>query len=175
MQGQRERKQRIKLVASDGSGYGAKYVPVLASNDYALNEGETSVFQRELGGASKDAFAVHKRRLTIAGRDYAHETTCLACYGDSKSSMLTSSKLLKPSKLLTCKLCPMAFHASCAHGLGCELSGGQLGGASFTCPHHACTVCSRKSAAGISCRGCARIGGLISSWSTARTPPGAWG
>ena len=45
--GARERKQRIKMVASDGSGYGAKFVPVLASNDYDLEVGGGGVGARE--------------------------------------------------------------------------------------------------------------------------------
>ena len=39
--GARERKSRIKMVASEGSGYGSKYVPVLTSNDYSLEEGRS--------------------------------------------------------------------------------------------------------------------------------------
>ena len=140
VQGARERKSRIKMVASEGSGYGSKFVPVLASNNYSLDEGEGSVFQRELGGqgGAQAACAVVKRKLSIAGRDYAHETTCLACFaGGRKATAL--------GPLLTCKLCPMVFHRSCAHQLGCPEVGGHLGG--FTCPHHACGTCGRKAAA----------------------------
>ena len=36
------------MVSGLGSGYGAAYVPVLASNDYTLEEGESSVFSWEL-------------------------------------------------------------------------------------------------------------------------------
>ena len=141
LQGARERKSRIKMVASEGSGYGAKYVPVLASNNYSLNEGEGSVFQRELGGhgGAQAACAVVKRKLSIAGRDYAHETSCLACFA-------SGGKATASGPLLTCKLCPMVFHRSCAHQLGCsEVGGGHLAG--FTCPHHNCSTCGRKSAA----------------------------
>ena len=80
--GARERKSRIKMVASEGSGYGLKYVPVLAANDYTLEEGESSVFASELGGAegAKEACALVKRKMCVPGRDYAHETGCLACF-----------------------------------------------------------------------------------------------
>ena len=75
MQGKREKKDRIKMVAAAGSGYGSKLVPVLAQNDYDLGKTQ-SVFERELGGrADREAFKVEKRKLLVAGRDYAHEAT----------------------------------------------------------------------------------------------------
>ena len=157
VEGQRARKNRIQMVASDGSGYGSKFVPVLASNNYSLEQGEGSVFSRELGGQAREAYVVPKRKLTIAGRDYAHETTCLACFvGDvcngtgrcaSASSSPSKSKAAGGAPLLGCRLCPMAFHSRCAQRLGCEEERGQVGGYSFTCPQHACKVCGRKAAA----------------------------
>ena len=79
-QGKREKKERVKMVAADGSGYGSKFVPVLAANDYDLGKHQ-SIFERELGGrVDRDNFKVEKRRLLIAGRDYPHEPTCLACF-----------------------------------------------------------------------------------------------
>ena len=103
VQGARERKNRIKMVESTGSGYGSKLVPVLAANDYALDEGESSVFGRELGGdgGAQRACAVVKRTLLIAGRDYAHEKKCLACWSGRRAG---------GTQLLGCKLCAMAFH-----------------------------------------------------------------
>lgn len=50
----RQRKNRIKMVDAEGSGYGAKAVPVLNSNDYDLQSGERSVFQQELRGRSNN-------------------------------------------------------------------------------------------------------------------------
>eukprot|EP00966_Prymnesium_polylepis_P101434 2349272-Prymnesium_polylepis.1 len=153
--GARERKQRIKLVASDGSGYGSKYVPVLASNDYSLEEGEGSVFARELGNVAgfKDACAVVKRTLSIAGRDYSHETTCLACFIDGSNGAGGKAKARSPSKagggaaLLGCKLCAMAIHPACAKEWQCSPVVSMLGQTTFTCPHHACGECGRKAAA----------------------------
>ena len=157
------------MVASEGSGYGSAYVPVLASNDYALADGESSIFAKELGGTDKEACGVAKRKLLIAGRDYAHEDTCLACFvepqrGASKAAASTfpifgsassaaggcsgaSLKRCSPASVLRCKLCPMAFHRACATKLGlCEVAG-PIGGMSFTCPQHACSVCTRKATA----------------------------
>ena len=46
-----------------------------------LENGESSVFDRELGGrATAAAYGVQTRRLSIAGRDYAHEPSCIACF-----------------------------------------------------------------------------------------------
>ncbi|KAH8084456.1 helicase [Aureococcus anophagefferens] len=117
-EGKRDRKQRVKMVEAAGSGYGSKLVPVLASNDYGLYDGESSVFDRELGGADASAFAVQKRRVLVPGRDYAHETTC--------------------------RLCPMVVHASCAvyNNLGEDTAMG-----TWQCPHHACVGCGRSTSA----------------------------
>ena len=298
VQGKRQHKSRIKMVASEGSGYGQAYVPVLAANNYSLEQGEGSVFACELGGACKADYQEPKKKMSIAGRDYAHEITCLECFVDGGRSpeemaeeaaaeakkkaaaeaaaaakkaadeaaaaaavkSIESHKRLagraaavrgllnrpdlngtrvvarsfaasnglfevvpvlglwpdgsqkprgcrleclrwldddavgtadvarllapaaaraaaaavaataaaaegggaasgplgrlfasaKPQRkpLLGCKLCPMAFHAACAHrlGFGQGCCGG-VGGVGITCPHHACVVCGRKSAA----------------------------
>ena len=68
---------------------GVGQVQVLKANDYSLEEGEKSVWQRELGkGAAATAAAVgenNERRRQIAGRDYEHLDYCLACRGDDCS------------------------------------------------------------------------------------------
>ena len=88
--------------------------------------------------------AVVKRKLSIAGRDYAHETTCLACFagGGSGGKAAAGGELF-----LRCRLCPMALHSGCARHLGCQEVHGQVGGVTFTCPHHACGECGRKAPA----------------------------
>ena len=104
------------------------------------------MFKRELGGmGAKDACAVVKRKLSIAGRDYAHETICLACFagGGSGGSMRPPAS----GALIGCRLCPMAFHRGCARHLGCQEAHGQVGGITFTCPQHACGTCARKAPA----------------------------
>jgi SWI/SNF-related matrix-associated actin-dependent regulator of chromatin subfamily A member 5 len=57
----RERSSRIMLVEGSGSGYGA-LVPVLKSNNYELETGESSVFDRELKNDDKKAFGVAKKK-----------------------------------------------------------------------------------------------------------------
>ena len=125
---------------SGGCGY-----PHPHPHPHPDQEGEGSVFQRELGGGgAKDVCAVVKRKLSIAGRDYAHETTCLACFAGSGSG----GKAAAGGELfLRCRLCPMALHSGCARHLGCQEVHGQVGGVTFTCPHHACGECGRKAPA----------------------------
>ena len=141
--GKRERKSRITLVDGAGTGYGGA-VPVLNSNQYELGQ-STSVFDQEFGGRSIDraSYGVVKRKLLIAGRDYAHEQTCLACFGGFEELAQPSD----PSELLCCKQCPMAFHPACAKELGLQLVASGLGAPSFVCPHHACQECGRKAGA----------------------------
>lgn len=148
VQGKREKKSRVKMVESDGSGYGAKLVPVLTTNDYELGRGQ-SVFERELGGrVDQQAFKVEKRKLLVAGRDYEHEKTCLTCFVAPCDDAARSTGPKQPA-LLGCRLCPMAFHPRCARAACVEGGGGScFGGAtSLTCPHHACMACGRKASA----------------------------
>ena len=135
-----------------------------------IHPGEASVFDRELGGdgASKGRCAVQKRRLCVAGRDYDHEATCLACLVDDRGGggggggaaaqagaptpPMPPTHPTRPThptqpKLLGCRLCAMAFHGACAALLGCGPVAGQVGGEALTCPHHACGACGRKAAA----------------------------
>ncbi|KAH8064821.1 hypothetical protein JL722_1708 [Aureococcus anophagefferens] len=151
-EGKRDRKQRVKMVEAAGSGYGSKLVPVLASNDYGLYDGESSVFDRELGGADASAFAVQKRRVLVPGRDYAHETTCLNCFRDAQGkpsgkkrrAAAPASSKAGEGPLRRCRLCPMVVHASCAvyNNLGEDTAMG-----TWQCPHHACVGCGRSTPA----------------------------
>ena len=152
-EGKRDRKQRVKMVEAAGSGYGSKLVPVLASNDYGLYDGEQSVFDRELGGADAAAFAVQKRRVLVPGRDYAHETTCLNCFRDAqgkpqgkkrRAAAPAAAAKAGEGPLRKCRLCPMVVHASCAvyNNLGEDTAMG-----TWQCPHHACVGCGRSTSA----------------------------
>jgi hypothetical protein len=53
-------KQRLMMIAGSGSGYGAAMVPVLKANNYALLDGESSVFQTELS-VNRSAYGVPKK------------------------------------------------------------------------------------------------------------------
>jgi hypothetical protein len=69
----------------------------------------------------------------IAGRDYDHESQCLACWDGGD--------------LICCDFCPAAYHPACV-GVRCasELP------FSWSCPHHACIKCERKAT---------QVGGLL--------------
>ena len=65
----RERKSRLIMVDGTNSGLG-KSVPVLASNNYDLQNGESSVFSRELKQTNREAFGVLKRKQLQSGVDF---------------------------------------------------------------------------------------------------------
>ena len=129
----RERKQRIVMV-SGGVGMGS--VPVLNSNNYDLNGGEQSIFARELQGQDSSAFVDTKRTMVIAGRDYAHETEALCCFGKKASK----------KSIVKCAFCPMVFHEACAKSGGYADSG-ELAAGRWRCPQHACSSCARSTSA----------------------------
>ena len=58
----RKKKNRIVFLKGNGSGYGSASVPVLSSNNYDLENGESSVFDRELRGNNKESYAVAKKK-----------------------------------------------------------------------------------------------------------------
>ena len=66
----RQRKNRIKMVESEGSGYGAKAVPVLTANDYDLESGERSVFQQELKGRTQRGSSKKKSGPSFDMQDF---------------------------------------------------------------------------------------------------------
>ena len=65
----RAKKSRIMMVDGKDSGYGKSSVPVLVSNNYGLEHGEQSVFDRELSHQSKDGFEVKKKQANVAQFD----------------------------------------------------------------------------------------------------------
>ena len=78
----RHRKNRIKMVEAKGSGYGAKVVPVLTTNDYDLATGERSVFQQELGG--REHSQIERAKPLKGGVDFQWHNACQVC-GDGGS------------------------------------------------------------------------------------------
>lgn len=115
----RQRKNRIKMVDGMGSGYGSRSVPVLASNDYDLESGEKSVFDRELKGRSQ----VYKKEKKT--RQFEDQDFCQVC-GDGGS-------------LICCPRCPISLHPKC---VGLKNTKNFL-----HCPHHHCSVCSKSASA----------------------------
>jgi hypothetical protein len=118
----RERKSRLVMVAGIGSGYGKAFVPVLAANNYELENGESSVFQRELSTKKKSAFEVKKRKTPKAGVDYGEQNFCQVC-GDG-------------GMLLCCPRCPVCVHLSCS-GVTKEKD-------FMCCSHHRCWTCGKN-------------------------------
>lgn len=68
----RDRKSRLVHVDGKGSGYGLASIPVLASNNYELLKGESSVFDRELSNSNKNNFAVQKRVKAVHHENQDH-------------------------------------------------------------------------------------------------------
>ena len=69
----RARKSRLVQLDGKGSGYGAS-VPVLASNNYELLKGESSVFDRELITSNKVNFEVQKKKYK--GQQFENQDFC---------------------------------------------------------------------------------------------------
>ena len=115
---------------------------VLKVNNYSLEEGEGSVWAKELGkGGGGGVGGATGPRRQIAGRDYDHIDFCHGCRGGEHS---------KKGGLMRCALCPVAMHHDCAcHAVG-QKAGTNLAvsfGNSWPCPHHQCSVCARKAGA----------------------------
>jgi hypothetical protein len=118
----RQRKNRIKMIDCKNSGYGKSSVPVLSANDYDLESGERSVFERELSGRSQ----VTKKSKHI--QSFVHQDFCQTC-GDG-------------GELVCCPRCPVTVHAACDNIQGscshhrcsiCEKAASHVGGFLFPC------------------------------------------
>lgn len=115
----RQRKNRIKLVQGQGTGYGQAFVPVLASNDYDLETGEKSVFDRELKGRNQIQKS-KKKKASFESQDF-----CQVC-GDGGA-------------LVLCPRCPIGVHLKCV--------GLKHPNHFQWCTHHYCTVCQKAGSA----------------------------
>ena len=91
----RQKKSRILMVEGKGSGYGSAHVPVLASNNYDLQKGESSVFGRELSSNLKKKAAVPKKK----GPTFINADHCQVC--------------LDGGSLVLCPMCPVSLHLKC--------------------------------------------------------------
>jgi hypothetical protein len=117
----RQRKSRIKMVEAKGSGYGSAAAPVLISNDYDLETGKRSVFDRELGGrlGSRSSASTKKKS---AQPTFESQGFCQCC-GDG-------------GLLVCCPRCPVSVHVQCL-GLKREKE--------FQwCSHHNCSECGKN-------------------------------
>ena len=127
-------KKRIVMVQGLGSGYGAAHVPVLASNNYDLEDGEPSVMDKELLKYKQKAEKKKKK-----ARKFTHQMSCQHC-GES-------------GELLLCSQCPNSVHIECAGFKKLK----EVRGA-WSCSHHSCSACGNSSseAGGLifRCQGC---------------------
>ena len=99
---------------------------VLKANNYSLEEGESSVFAREVKQKKQEG---KKQRAQVAGRDYGHSYTCQACWDGGD--------------IVCCDLCPVSVHAECIGVTQDEIAKATR----WACPHHSCAECGRKAAA----------------------------
>ena len=99
---------------------------VLKANNYSLEEGEQSVFAREVKQKKTEQ---KKARAQVAGRDYGHSYTCQVCWDGGD--------------IVCCDLCPVSVHAECIGVTQNEIAKATR----WACPHHSCAECGRKAAA----------------------------
>ena len=131
LSGKRNRKTTTMQV--DG-GHGLGMVTVLKSNNYDLQSGEPSVNAKESRLTQAQLQGGKRSRGQVAGRDYGHSYTCQGCWDGGQ--------------IVCCDLCPVSVHPECI-GYTMEEIGRT---ARWSCPHHSCYECGRKSAA---------VGGLL--------------
>ena len=142
--GKRQSKSRFTTERVAGVGE----VNVLRENDYGLGE-EMPNAEREKGVFEKP------EGRQVAGRDFAHEATCLHCWrgpGDAAVCPPVGKKPKgSPSKreaggggtLRGCDWCPAAYHLECVGMSAADAKGFGM----WACPHHQCGQCGRKAAA----------------------------
>jgi len=116
----RKVKNRVVYHEGNNSGYGNRLVPVLKSNDYDLEGGEVSVFNRELSSSKKQNFAVQKKKRVS---ELVNQSHCQVC--------------LDGGSLVCCPRCPVSLHLECA---------GYRRAKDFqSCSHHYCKTCDKPS------------------------------
>lgn len=114
------RKSRIIMINTSVNGLGKSQVAVLKSNNYNLNDGEGSIFDRELKGRIESFKTVKSSFARFENQDM-----CQACgHGGD---------------LICCSRCPMSFHFSCAN-FHCVPD-------TFQCFHHRCSECTKSTSA----------------------------
>ena len=128
------RRNRTTTTMQVDGGHGLGMVTVLKSNNYDLQSGEPSVNAKESRLSQARLQGGKRSRGQVAGRDYGHSYTCQACWDGGQ--------------IVCCDLCPVSVHPECI-GYTMEEIGRT---ARWSCPHHSCHECGRKSAA---------VGGLL--------------
>jgi len=121
--GKRRKKSRITYQPTNGSGYGTA-VPVLHANNYDLEGGEQSIFDRELAGRgkSREIYRAPHKKGTRTGVPWESQDMCQIC-GDG-------------GELMLCPRCPVSVHAQCV-GIGDAQN-------FLSCSHHRCVYCHKN-------------------------------
>ena len=125
----RQVKSRITIVKDDEG----RDIPVLKSNNYDLESGESSVFDRELAGRIQGDVVEKKRAGQLrSGVDFGSSKICQVC-GEGETS----------TPLTLCPICPVATHQVCFADF-CNQTGciSLLWGKS--CSHHRCIKCNKS-------------------------------
>ena len=143
----------FRLITIDGHA-------ILKENNYNLEEGMLMDYQKlsssgsstssTSSSSSSSSGSINSGSSGSAkaglGDRFEHEEFCLICWDGGD--------------LLVCDKCPASYHTKCLSSRGLLSSGKQgIGGSSFICPHHRCSVCGRGSTAAggliIACTECA--------------------
>jgi hypothetical protein len=112
--GKRFKKSRIVNVSGIGSGYGSSSVPILAINDYDLDQGELSVWNE-----TKKPVAMQPKEK-VRPKQFVNQDFCQTCG--------------QGGELILCPRCPVSVHSHCCG----------LRPANFqSCSHHRCSICEK--------------------------------
>ena len=98
-------------------------VSVLKANNYTLEQGESSIFEKEALRHKQWAFGGANKK----GKKFEHQDHCQYCWNYGS--------------LICCAYCPASYHLQCV-----DLKA--VPSAMWSCPHHAgCVTCGRRGAA----------------------------
>mmetsp|Transcript_13286 Transcript_13286/g.24930 ORF Transcript_13286/g.24930 Transcript_13286/m.24930 type:complete len:1045 (-) Transcript_13286:14-3148(-) len=112
--GKRNKKSRIINVNGIGSGYGSASVPILALNDYDLQQGEHSVW------TETKRPVVQKSMQKVRPKQFMNQDFCQTCG--------------QGGELILCPRCPVSVHSHC-----CGLRPDHF----QSCSHHRCSICEK--------------------------------
>uniref|UniRef100_A0A7S3HHK6 Zinc finger PHD-type domain-containing protein n=1 Tax=Spumella elongata TaxID=89044 RepID=A0A7S3HHK6_9STRA len=115
----RQRQSRLEQVHVANVGL----VSVLKANNYTLEQGESSIFEKEALRHKQWAFGGANKK----GKKFEHQDYCQYCWNYGS--------------LICCAYCPASYHLQCVDlkAVPCAM---------WSCPHHAgCVTCGRRGAA----------------------------
>jgi SWI/SNF-related matrix-associated actin-dependent regulator of chromatin subfamily A member 5 len=113
--GKRNKKSRIVNVNGIGSGYGSASIPILALNDYDLQQGELSVWNE-----TKKPVVRQPPKQKVRPKQFINQDFCQTCG--------------QGGELILCPRCPVSVHSHC-----CGLRPDHF----QSCSHHRCSICDK--------------------------------